>query len=332
MMTGLRPRLAILILLVLGGALHADSYTQVCNVSDIGANGGSDFIAIALALVSVAIAAAYMYGKAMEAPEAEVWARDEAANLVITVLLFAGLAAFFTGACNLAVAYTGDSPFAATYNYLDRLAYNQALPGIKHLIDLSLHNQEGATKYLYVGFVPYTGHGIAPDASKRALSANEEFTIDLFLPMIASLEAQRQILQALQIFSSSMLLPFAFILRLIAPTREMGNMMIALFFGIYIVAPTMYALSSAAFDKVMANPMSHMTTCTVARPPLPPLSVPCPIYDFKDWSLGPETGSGSWLFRIGAAMPQAVFLPNLVIIVVTTCAMSMTKALRAIQV
>jgi hypothetical protein len=307
------------LLIFIAGAAHASTYTDACKPGNMGANGGSELIGIAFALVSFAIAAAYMYGKAMQNPKAEVWAKDEATNLVITILLFAGLVAFFSGACDLAVSYTGKSPFVASYNYLDKLVYNAAIPSLKSLVSGSLTDQKEATKYLYVGFIPYTGHGIAADANRRALSANKEFTIDLFLPMVASLSAQRQILQVLEIFSTTVLLPFAFILRLIPPTREMGNMLIALFFGLYIVAPTMYALSSNAFDKVLSDPMMHKD------------ALGNPIYDFSDWSLGGESGSGALLFRIGSTMPQAIFVPNLVIIIVTTCTMSLAKGLRAIQ-
>lgn len=37
-------------------------------------------------------------------------------------------------------------------------------------------------------------------------------------------------------------------------------------------------------------------------------------------------------YRIGSTLPQAIFLPNLAIIVAITCAMALSKALRAVEV
>lgn len=322
----------VLLLLSIAPALHAADYLQVCTPDQLGKNGGNELIAISFMLITLAIAGAYMYGKGMSSPEAEVWARDEATNLVITVLLFAGLVAFFQGACALAQGYTGNSPFEASYQYLDRLVYNQAAPAIKFLVSESLENQKDATKYLYIGMVPYTGHGVAPDANLRALSANKEFLVDLFLPMAASLSAQKQILQVIELVASGVLLPFAFILRLIPPTREMGDMLIALFFALYIVAPTVYAMSGAAFETVVSEPMMHMATRTyLAGSPPVPQQVTEPIYDFYDFSMQGGHGTAAWLYRIGTVLPQAIFIPNLVIVIVTTCAMAMAKGLRAIQ-
>lgn len=322
----------LIVLFLAASGAHAATYQQVCTPDQMGSHGGSEFLGVAFMLVSLAIAGAYMYGKAMHSAEAEVWSRDEATNLLISVLLFAGLAVVFGGACSLAEEFTGSSPFVASYQYLDRLVYNNALPAIKYLVGDSLEDQKAATRYLYVGFVPFTGHGIGSNANYRALSANKEFVIDLLLPMVASLNAQRQILQMLEIFSTSILLPFAFILRLVPPTREMGNMLIALFFGLYIVAPTMYALGGEAFEKVAENPVMHMTTRTyyTGFPPLP-VTVTGPVHDFSDWAYQGGSGKDAWLFRIGSVMPQAVFLPNLVIVVVTTCTMALAKGLRAIQ-
>jgi len=308
----------IIALLFAASNAQAATYQQVCTPDQMGSHGGSEFLGVAFMLVSLAIAGAYMYGKAMHSAQAEVWARDEATNLLISALLFAGLAVFFGGACSIAEQFTGNSPFVSSYQYLDRLIYNNALPAIKYLVGDSLEDQKAATRYLYVGFVPFTGHGIGSNANYRALSANKEFVIDLLLPMVASLTAQRQILQMLEIFSTSILLPFAFILRLVPPTREMGNMLIALFFGLYIVAPTMYAMGGAAFEQVAENPIMHQSGSGV-------------VYDFSDWAYEGGSGREAWLFRIGSVMPQAVFLPNLVIVVVTTCTMALAKGLRAIQ-
>ena len=302
---------ALLFLLPLSHA--ADSYATVCSIANIG-GGAVDLIGIAFMLVTVLIAAAYMYGKSMHNEHLEVWAKDESANLFITVLLFAGLAVFFSGSCAIAYKYNQEkSPFQASYTYLDTLLYSNGKPVIQELIKSSIEDQKDATKYLNLGFTPFFGHGVATDANLRARSANKEFVIDLYLPLVASLAAQKQLLQVIEIVAASVLLPFAFVLRIIPMTREFGNMLIAVFFAAYIIVPMVYALSGAAFAGIVSNP--------------PPYS----IYDFRDPAYGPGTGADSIFYRIGSTLPQAIFLPNLVQVVGVTCIMSLSKALHAIQ-
>ena len=294
------------------------AYECVCGVGNIG-NGATDFIGIAFAFVTVLIAAAYMYGKFVENERALVWAKDEAYNLLITALLFAGLAAFFTGSCSIAYHYNNDkNPFTASYTYLDTLIAN-GKGSLQQLMRWSIEDQKDATRYLNLGFTPFFGWGVATDANLRAQSSNMEFMVDMYLPLIASLSAQKQLLQVIEIVSAGVLLPFAFFLRIIPFTREFGNMLIALFFTLYIVVPTVYALSGAAFLSIRSN-----------SPP-----VAYTIYDFQDFAFRDAQGADVQdltLYKIGSTLPQAVFLPNLVLIIGITCMMSLSKALHAIQV
>ena len=156
------------------------------------------------------------------------------------------------------------------------------------------------------------------------------------MPIVASLSAQRQLLQVIEIVSTAVLLPFAFVLRILPWTREFGNMLIALFFGLYIVVPTMYAMSGAAFLGVVTNPATHTETVTITPPPpLPPITTVQPIYTFQDFAMQKNSGAtpmqNEILYRLGSTIPQAIFIPNFMLVVLVTCIMSLSKALHSIQ-
>ncbi len=303
------------------------TYMQTCGVDSFATAGGGQavsFIAIAFAIVSFAIGLAYMYSKVREDPATGVWAKDEAYNLVISALLFAGILAFFTGACSIAENYAGNqSPIAASQMYLDSLLQSNGLNVLKELQSDSLQNQLDATKYSYLGLSPFWGDGVAPRAGRKAFSAQREYLIDLYLPIVASLTAQKYVLEGIAWMGASILLPFAFVLRLVPPTREFGNMLLALFFGMYIIAPTMYAMSAQVFaDNVRNISMPYSVTS---------------LQKFQSFGLDnsqniPADIKTTVFYRIGSVLPQAIFIPNLVILVTVTSIMAISKALRAIAV
>jgi len=300
-----------------------NSTCSVYSFSDAGGGEAVSFIAITFAIVSFAIGLAYMYSKVREDPAAGVWAKDEAYNLIISLLLFVGILLFFSGACEIAQSYAhGGSPIDASQMYLDSLLQSNGLNVLKELQSDSLQNQLDATKYYYLGLTPFFGDGVAVRANRKAWSAQREYLIDLYLPIVASLTAQKYMLQGIAWMGASVLLPFAFVLRLVPPTREYGNMLLALFFGLYIMVPTMYAMSA----QVFADNVQNITT---------PYSVTS-LQKFHSFALDgqniPHDIKDTLFYRIGSVLPQAIFIPNLVIIVAVTSIMALSKALRAIAI
>ena len=312
------------------------TYNETCNVMGVfnpyggpTTDGGNafSFIVVTFALVSFVIGLAYMYSKVREDAATGVWAKDEAYNLIISVLLFAGILIFFTASCEIAVSSSDkENPIKASQNYLDTLIQSNGLNVLKRLSSDSITNQLDATKYLYLGLSPFWGDGVAMKANRKAHSANREYLIDLYLPILASLTAQKYVLQGIAWMGASVLLPFAFVMRLVPPTREFGNMLIALFFGMYIVVPAMYAMSAQIFTD-------HVRNVGV------PYTVDPSLQKFQSYGLDnnqyPPSDTqikGTTFYMIGSTIPQAVFLPNLVIVVAVTSIMALSKALRAIAV
>jgi hypothetical protein len=298
------------------------TYAETCQVQDFvtADSHAMEFISIAFMLTSAMIAIAYMYSKAREDPRTEVWAKDEAFNLVISVFLFIGLLVFFTESCSLAYDYVGQNPFAASRNYLNSLLRANGVNMLRELTYSSISDQLQATWYLYTGIPPFYGTGLAGKANLRAFSAQKEFLIDLYLPFVASLTAQIYIIDAIQWIGAYVLLPFGFVLRLIPFTREFGNIFIALFFGLYILVPTMFAASAGVFSNIVTRPTPECAECTINM--------------FNSYAFEATTtpDANTVFYRIGSTLPQAIFLPNLILIVTVTCVMAVWKALRAIAV
>jgi hypothetical protein len=291
---------------------------------DTGAGEARYFIGIAFALVSFAIGLAYMYSKFRQDPAMGIWAKDEAFNLIISILLFAGVLVFFTASCELASSYASGNPISVSSQYLDTLISANGLNMLRSLTYDSLNNQLDATRYVYRGLTPFWGDGVAMRANRKAFSAHKEFLINMYLPILASLNAQKYVIQGISWMGAYVLLPFAFVMRLIPPTRDFGNMLIALFFGLYIVVPTTYAMSGQIFfTNVVNNPPYHVTSLEK-------------FYSFGLDNVHPggniDDPRGAVLYRIGSTLPQAIFLPNLAIILGVTSTMAISKALRALAV
>ncbi|MFA6214354.1 MAG: hypothetical protein WC717_03685 [Candidatus Micrarchaeia archaeon] len=325
----IKARFALALLALAFTALSAapptapKTYMEVCGVDSFTSDGLS-FIAIAFAIVSFSIGLAYMYSKLREDAHLGVWAKDEAFNLVISLLLFVGVLVFFTASCSIAQSYSGGSPITASQQYLDGLISSNGLNVLRTLTSDSIDNQLDATKYLYTGLTPFWGDGVAMRGNRKAHSAHREYLIDLYLPIVASLNAQKYVLQGIAWMGASVLLPFAFVLRLIPFSREFGNMLLALFFGLYIVVPTIYAVSGQVFAQNIANvPTPYTTDPTLQKFHSYGLDNSIfPLPNIKD----------STFYRIGSTIPQAIFLPNIAIVVAVSCIMAMAKALRAIAV
>ncbi len=309
--------------LVLLSVATASEYTDLCSVDAFNKNGNDalSFVSISLALVASAIGLAYMYSRVKTDERVSVWAKDEAHNLLITVLLFVGILVFFTGSCRLAEEYVGKDPISASTDYINTLLGSGGLDILKSLTYSSLNDQKDATYYLYWGFTPFFGSGAADMANYRALSAHKEFVIDLYIPIIASLTAQKYALLAIKWVAASALLPFAFVLRVFPATRDMGNLLIALFFGIYIIVPATYAMSGKIFmDTIVSQPPVLITGVN-------------PFYTYGlDYRSGAGDTRNAVFYKIGSVLPQAIFLPNLVIIITVTCITSIWKALRVLAV
>lgn len=323
-----------LIVAVFAGAALAANYVgrgenDVC-YADFGAHGAAVWIGMAFMLTMGMIALAYMFGKGSEDEKLQVWARDEIFAVGIAALVVAGAIAFTMGSCAVLSSfssqeglgqYASANPFSSSYRYLDDLS-RVGLRGVEVQTKQSLQKQLDATAFLYIGLPTIESTGVPIKASKKALAAHQEMVIDIVLPLVVSLKAQKAALQIIEIIGLGVLLPFAVIMRIIPFTRNAGNLMLAVVFSLYVVAPATYVLGAAAWKNVQSP--QEGASVLVSDPA---------VLSFSDRALGAACDeSDCALYQIGALIPQAVFMPNLAIVIIMTCAMALSRALQALPV
>lgn len=304
----------LLLLLAISGtalALPWDTASVACFGSTFRIVGNfNGMIITAVMLVIVIIALAYMLSQMLEKQELALWAKLEAQNLLISgVLVLCVLAAFGIG-CSMMTAQAGSSdPFATIDDFLMKMYNEQGLSLTKDLISDSMADQLRSVSYIYWSVPVLGGRGIAYKANWRAVSQHREMVADIHLPILVSLQVQRLAFVMLNQAVFTALLPAAILFRMLFITRDVGNFLIALSFGIFFCMPLVYLLSYEAYQ--------HLPT---------PEDI---SGDFKPDS-GPMLGNA--LLRIGYLAPVAILVPNLALVLVVSFTMAASKALRGIGV
>jgi len=313
----MKLKFAIIALLLAISQAHAAGGWDAC--FNITANPNSPFnasltlIAIAAAMVVLLIALAHMFGQGMHDEKLIVWSKDELANLVISIVLAASIAGAFAVSCGVGKETVGDDPFRISYNYLDDLSNRAGLATLTRLTKGSLQNQLRATDFIYIGGIPfYGGWGRAYNANYKSISSQKEIAMDILLPSLISLKLQKLALQAIESFAL-VLLALSIFLRVLPFTRDVGNLCIALCFSIYIVFPLTFALNALALhdDPTLGVPATYS-------------------YDYAlDGGDQSCAANGSCtLMSIGLLLPQAIFFPNLSLVIVIATTGAIWKLLR----
>ncbi len=282
-------------------------------------NETSSLIYIGFFISVLIIALAFMYSKYFGGiPHLDVFLRDEAVHLGWSVI-FASMilgANFLESSNTLAGSFLqipeGQNMYGVSKAYLDSLA-RTGTSEIQRLTEGSLKNQIDATDYLFTGKPFIGGSGEAKHANKKAYSQSQELATDLLMPMLISIKMQSQLLDLLFLAPAqedgqesapliAIFLSIALLLRVLAPTRQAGNYLMALCFSLYVILPALYVLFSNISALSAANPLSF-----------PVISDPHIRFN-----------------SIASLIPQAVFLPNLAIVIIVTSTHSIAAAIRGI--
>jgi len=300
-----RYALALVLLLLAASPLFAaTAYVSACSADAID-NDTKASIGMAFSLIVFLIALAYMISNFMSIPQLSVWAKDEVAHLGLTLAIVLLATVVFATGCAASEGYAGGDPFSVSYKYLDGLADREGTSVVTSLTVNSLNNQLAATDYIFWGLPITGGGGQAPKADKKALSQSQEMAVDMAMPAIVSLKIQKLLLTLIESYGIKLLLPLAMLLRVLPFTREVGNFLLAVAFGIYVVFPLTYVMNAKAADSIL------------------PESV-CPSGD-------PMCNDGVINYRsVGMIMPQAVLFPNISIVILVGTVMSVTKALNKV--
>jgi len=147
---------------------------------------------------------------------------------------------------------------------------------------------------------------------RRVDSTQFDSVLNMFIfPALISLSMQELFIGFISENIIAWLLPIALLLRIFIPTRQMGNMLIALAIGLYIVIPFIYTFNYAMYGIVTKED--------------------CLAYGgmINDAVFGNCLDSDNF-WNVARLMPQAFFLPNLAIALLITFLAGVNKALRVI--
>jgi hypothetical protein len=316
-----------IILLILASlsfsAACVDDFVDIWT-GDLGVN-----IGVALMLSIIIIGIAYMAGSSLNDANLVVFAKDELWHVLFTFVLLIGFAGLLGFSCQ-AFSYFLD--FSLGSDLLDVQGPGKCYTGVEgpqtvaecYLTSLKKSTErlvrdtykenlklEMDATYVVSVFNPFTGGASVPTtAYKRAYAMQFDMIVGTFiLPALVSISMQKVAVQ----FATDLtnwILPAAIFLRILPPTRQMGNILIAFAIAFYIVVPVFYALN-AAMDEVAFSDCERYLGM---------------IYD--PVMGGCESGFSYW--QVARILPQAYFLPNLTLALIVTFVSAINKALKVI--
>jgi hypothetical protein len=174
-----------------------------------------------------------------------------------------------------------------------------------------IDNQMAATFSVTVQIPFIDAYTHSAESYKKVHAQQYDLVLNSFIiPALLSLNMQKMMLDFVTDNVITWILPIAFLFRIFIPTRQMGNYLIALALGLYVLIPFMYTFNLAMYDIV---------------------SLDCTYFQnvTNDFVFGNGCLSyGFW--NAGRLMPQAFFLPNLTIALFITFMGAINKALKVI--
>lgn len=282
-------------------------------------------IGIVLMLTVVIIAIAYMAGSVTGKPEMLIFSKDELFHLFFSIILllsFSGLMAF---SCQITQFF-----FTSTFENLDNVQCYADGAGLSTVSTCYLDQMENTAKQMSTEYIrqnikktmdsafllaipiPLTNTLSMVAGSYRRVHAQQyDMLLNSFaLPALLSISMQKILLDFINENVITWILPIAFLLRVFIPTRQMGNILIALAVGLYLIIPLFYTFNLAMYDSVL----NECSTFSAA---------------IEDRVLGSCNDPYSF-WAVAKLVPQAVFLPNLTIALFITFMAAVNKALKVI--
>ena len=310
------------------GTCSDDFYTTF--IADLGG-----YIGAAIGLIIVLISLAFMIGSVTSNANFTIFAKDELFHLVVSVIILIAIGSTFYFTCVTTSGFLGatlenvgekgpskcfsgtEPPQVVAKCYAADMA-SVARNALKGAVSNNIR-QEMDSSFTIGIFNPFNGGMVTPlGAYKRTYAAQLDMIANTFImPALISITVQKIFLD----FSSDIvafLVPFAIFLRFLPPTRQLGNIFLALALGIYVIIPTIYAVNGA-MDKVVFGSCSDLN--------LVKTGITVSVTD--DQVMGScDSPYGFW--TIARLIPYAYFLPNFTLAVFITFMSAINKALKVI--
>jgi len=277
-----------------------------------------------LILTVLAIAISYMIGIFSRNVQFMVFAKDELYHLGFSVIFLAAFGTILLFSCNVVEMFYSTTiedlgPTSPCYDshvsmgdvtmcYMNSMSSKASLMS-ENYIDKYIGKLMSSTWSFSMSLPLLHSYTVTAQAYKRVESAQYETVVNMFLfPVVVSLSIQELMLTFVVVEFVKWLLPIAFVLRIFIPTRQMGNLLIALAIALHIVLPFVYVFNFAMYDVLYQDCNNSF------------------VYD----DVFGGCGDPNSFWEVASLMPQAFFLPNLTIALVVTFMVSINKALRVI--
>ncbi len=317
-----------LLLLMLVSASFAAQCAQSLFDNVITGEAGIN-IGIAVSLTILVVGIIYAIGSATNNVNMLVLAKDELYHLMFSAILIVAISGVLFFSCNTLTSfldfvlgpdglglmspngcYTGaEAPQAIATCYMKTIT-KQTDSTVKRMIKEAVGNEMDST-LIFSLYNPITGGVSVPLGAYRKAYAMQfdMIALNFALPALISLNLQTLVLG----FSTDLLkwlLPVALLLRVLPFARNMGNMLIAITVGLYVIVPTLYALNGA-MDQVVFSDCSMYASV------------------INDQIMG-GCDSETSFWKVARAIPQAFFLPNLTLALTITFLGGINKALKVV--
>ncbi len=311
----------------------------ISDATDIVFSEQGTLIAAVIGFTAVLLALTYMIGSTLGHTHWIVFAKDEAYHLgfsIIMLLAFSGVLVFSCnfmnffyentfqnlGALESNCYYNGSGMNSVASCYVN-VVKKDATALSKSYIQNYLDYLMDSTFAWSLAIPALNAYTATPGAYKRVISNQYDIILNtILIPALMSLSMQKLGLDFINENVIRWILPSAFALRFFIPTRQMGNMLIALSLGLYVIVPFMYVFNLAMYDAVSASTECAEFASAVCDDPV----------DSYSCSDAPQTACtnpiGFW--NVARLMPQAIFLPNLTIAILITFLGAVHKGLRVV--
>lgn len=267
-----------------------------------------------------------MFGKSIQNAKILVFSKDEFFHLIFSVILVLSLFGIADLSCYIGeyfkVILFVDAPpeiyspdmniTTIALSYLD-VVKSDAVSLLNHYTYKSI-KEEMDSSWLYTIYT-FSGDTVSTsgNAYKRTYALQYDSLISMFInPILLSIGLQEILLRFLVDFSIPVIFPLGLLLRILAPTRSLGNMIIAFAIGSFVFLPLLYAFNASMYYTTMSES-------------------DCAEYGsaIDDHILG-GCDSDENFWNVAKMIPQAFFLPNLSLAIFITFLSAINKALRVL--
>jgi hypothetical protein len=330
MMGMLRAGLFLLLLAALAFPACIDNATDI-----VLSEQGTNLIAVFM-LTVLLIAIAYIVGNFLRNPSYIIFAKDEAYHLGFSIALLAAFSSIVLFTCSTmdlfyvaafehfgtnSTCYSAGAGTTEVSSCYINMVNNDARWMAESYIKSYIKELMDST-FSYTIQIPLTNaYTLTAGAYKRIISNQYDMILNTFIvPALMSLSMQKLALDFINENAIRWILPSAFVLRAFMPTRQIGNMLIALSLGVYVIVPFMFVFNLTMYEVVFDD-------CTAYAEAVCDNAI-----DSNACSSAPATTceNPDSFWNVARLIPQAFFLPNLTVAILITFLASMNKALRVI--